>query len=136
MATQLFVNLAVKDLTKTMEFFKELGFEYNNQFTDENAACMTINEYAYAMLLVEKYFKEFTKKELVDAHRSTEVLCALLKDTKAQVDEMFDKALAMGATEARETQDLGFMYSRFFSDLDGHIWELGWMDLNFIQPEE
>jgi uncharacterized protein len=135
MATKLFVNLAVKDLPKTMEFFKELGFKYNAQFTDDNAACMIINEDAYAMLLVEEFFKGFTKKELVDAHKSTEVLCALMKDSKEQVNEMYDKALAMGATEARETQDMGFMYSRAFSDLDGHIWEVGWMDINYIQPE-
>ncbi|MEI6089032.1 MAG: VOC family protein [bacterium] len=135
MATKLFVNLAVKDLPKTMEFFKELGFKYNYQFTDENAACMIINEDAYAMLLVEKFFKEFTRKELVDAHKSTEVLCAIMKDTKDEVNEMVDKALALGATESRETQDLGFMYSRPFSDLDGHIWEVGWMDMNYIQPE-
>jgi len=135
MATKLFVNLAVKDLPKTMEFFKELGFKYNAQFTDDNAACMIINEEAYAMLLVEEFFKGFIKKELVDAHKSTEVLCALMKDSKEQVNEIFDKALAMGATEARETQDMGFMYSRAFSDLDGHIWEVGWMDINYIQPE-
>jgi len=135
MATKLFVNLAVKDLPKTMEFFAALGFKFNQQFTNENAACMKINEDAYAMLLVEKFFKEFTKKELVDAHKNTEVLCALMQDTKEQVNIMVDKALDMGATEARETQDLGFMYSRAFSDLDGHIWEIGWMDINYIQPE-
>lgn len=135
MATKLFVNLAVKDLPKTMEFFTALGFKFNQQFTNENAACMIINEDAYAMLLVEQFFKEFTRKALVDAHKNTEVLCALMQDAKEQVNIIVDKALVMGATEARETLDMGFMYSRAFSDLDGHIWEVGWMDKTFIQPE-
>jgi len=128
MATKMFINLAVKDLKQTMDFFSKLGFLYNPQFTDDNAACMVINDDCSVMLLAEAFFKTFTKKELVDAHKSTEVLTAISADSKDKVNEILDKALAMGATEAREPQDLGFMYGRSFSDLDGHIWEIIWMD--------
>ncbi|HEY5535629.1 MAG TPA: VOC family protein [Ignavibacteria bacterium] len=133
MATKMFINLAVKDLKQTMDFFSKLGFLYNPQFTDDNAACMVINDDCSVMLLAEAFFKTFTKKELVDAHKSTEVLTAISADSKDKVNEILDKALAMGATEAREPQDLGFMYGRSFSDLDGHIWEIIWMDQSVMK---
>jgi len=129
----MFINLAVKDLKQTMDFFSKLGFLYNPQFTDDNAACMVINDDCSVMLLAEAFFKTFTKKELVDAHKSTEVLTAISADSKDKVNEILDKALAMGATEAREPQDLGFMYGRSFSDLDGHIWEIIWMDQSVMK---
>jgi predicted lactoylglutathione lyase len=133
MATKMFINLAVKDLKQTMDFFSKLGFLYNPQFTDDNAACMVINDDCSVMLLAEAFFKTFTKKELVDAHKSTEVLTAISADSKDKVNEILDKALAMGATEAREPQDLGFMFGRSFSDLDGHIWEIIWMDQSVMK---
>jgi predicted lactoylglutathione lyase len=133
MATKMFVNFAVKDLKNTMDFFSKLGFLYNPQFTDDNAACMVINDDCSVMLLAEAFFKTFTKKELVDAHKSTEVLTAISADSKDKVNEILDKALAMGATEAREPQDLGFMFGRSFSDLDGHIWEIIWMDQSVMK---
>lgn len=128
MRSKIFVNLPVKDLNKSKEFFAKLGFTFNPQFTDQNAACMVISEDNYAMLLVEPFFKTFTKKEVVNAQTSTEVLVALSLDSKEKVDEMLSKALAAGAKEAREPQDHGFMYGRSLEDLDGHIWEMFWMD--------
>ena len=134
MGTKLFVNFPVKDLDKSKEFFSKLGFAFNAQFTDQNAACMVISEDNYAMLLVEQFFKTFTKKEIADAKKSTEVLTALSAESKEKVDEMMSKALAAGAKEARDPQDLGFMYGRSFEDLDGHIWEIFWMDPKAINP--
>ena len=128
MRTKIFINLPVKDLNKSKEFFAKLGFTFNPQFTNQNAACMVISEDNYAMLLVESFFKTFTKKEIVDAKKNTEVLIALSAENKAKVDEMLGKALAGGAKEPRAPQDHGFMYGRSFEDPDGHIWEIFWMD--------
>ena len=134
MGTKIFVNLPVKDLDKSKEFFSKLGFAFNAQFTDKNAACMVISEDNYAMLLVESFFKTFTKKEIVNAKKSTEVLVALSSESKENVDKMLHNALAAGAKEANEPQDHGFMYGRSFEDLDGHIWEIFWMDPKAINP--
>ena len=128
MGTKVFLSLPVKDLNKSKEFFAKLGFAFNPQFTDQNAACMVISEDNYAMLLVESFFKTFTKKEIVDAKKSTEVLIALSAENKEKVDEMLGKALAAGAKEPRAPQDHGFMYGRAFEDPDGHNWEIFWMD--------
>ncbi len=135
MATKIFVNLPVKDLNKSMDFFKEIGYSFNPQFTDETAACMVITEDIYAMLLTHAKFKEFTKKEIADATKTTEVLTCLSTDSKDQVNELVDNALKAGATEARDPEDYGFMYSRSFNDLDGHIWEVLWMDINAVPPK-
>jgi predicted lactoylglutathione lyase len=124
----LFVNLPVRDLKKSMEFFSLLGFEFNPKFTDENAACMIISDKAFAMLLAEPYFKGFTRKEICDTSRSSEGLFALSADSRAEVDEVVERALASGATRAMDPQDHGFMYGRSFYDLDGHHWEVMWMD--------
>lgn len=134
MATKIFVNLPVKDLNKSKEFFTKLGFTINPQFTDEKAACVVISEDIYAMILKEEFFKTFiAKKEMADATKSTEMLVALSADSKEKVNEMADKALAAGASPLREPDDLGFMYSRSFQDPDGHIWEVLWMDPAAIQ---
>lgn len=132
MATKIFVNLPVKDLQKSMNFFGSLGYKFNPQFTDEKAACMVISEDIYSMLLTEAFFQGFTPKTITDAHKSTEVLLALSADSRQAVDELVNKALAAGGTEVREPQDHGFMYARSFNDLDGHIWEVLWMDPNAI----
>ena len=128
MAKQIFVNLPVKDLQRSIAFFTALGYTFNLNFTDENATCMIIGDNIFAMLLVEKFFKTFISKEICDARKSTEVLLALSCDNRAQVDEQLAKAVAAGATIPREPQDLGFMYSQAFEDLDGHIWELFYME--------
>jgi uncharacterized protein len=132
MPTKIFVNLPVKNLDKSMDFFKRLGFSFNPQFTDETAASMVISDDIYAMLLTHKKFKEFTKKEIADATKTTEVLIALSMDSRAEVDTFVDKALAAGATKAREPADHGFMFERSFNDLDGHIWEIFHMDMSAI----
>lgn len=128
MVSNIFVNLPVKDLEKTKEFFIKLGFTFNEKFTDKTAAAMVIGENIYAMLLTEEKFKGFTRKELVDAHKSTEVLVALSVENKEKVNEMTEKALAAGGNEPRPVYDYGFMFGRCFEDLDGHIWEVFWMD--------
>ncbi|MFN2457134.1 MAG: VOC family protein [Chitinophagaceae bacterium] len=129
MATKIFVNLPVKDLNKSKDFFTKLGFTINPQFTDEKAACIVIDEDIYTMILREEFFKTFIPgKEISDAAKTTEVLVALSADSKESVDEMADKALAAGASKLREPEDHGFMYSRSFNDPDGHIWEVIWMD--------
>ncbi|WP_248927845.1 VOC family protein [Paenibacillus hamazuiensis] len=132
-ASNTFINLPVKDLKKTMDFFSQLGFEFNMQFTDDNAACMVINDNTFAMLLVETFFQTFTKKELADAAKSTEVLIGLSADSRSEVDEIVNKALSVGGSAAGDTQDHGFMYSRSFQDVDGHIWEVIYMDQSAIQ---
>lgn len=125
---QIFVNLPVKDLNKSIDFFTAIGYEFNPQFTDQNAACLVIGENIFAMLLVEEFFQTFTKKELTDATRSTEVIVALSADSKEQVDEIVNKALAAGATPSKDPVDHGFMYSWSFQDLDGHLWEFLYME--------
>ncbi len=133
MATKIFVNLPVKDLQQSMAFFTALGFSFNPQFTDEKAACMILGEDSFVMLLVEEFFKTFTKKQIVDAHTSTEVLIALSADSREKVDEMAKNAIVAGGQEAREAKDHGFMYERSFFDLDGHNWEVMWMDPSAVQ---
>lgn len=130
MATkQIFVNLPVKDLNKSVEFFTKLGYTFNPQFTDENATCMIIEENIFAMLLVEKFFSTFTTKQIANAHKTAEVLLCISEDSRAAVDAHVDKALAEGGTIANAPQDHGWMYSRSYSDLDGHIWEVMHGDL-------
>lgn len=128
MATQIFVNLPVKDLDKAVEFFTALGFSFNPDYTDENATCMIINDNAFVMLLVEGFFKTFTSKDIADASGSTEAIMAFSVDSREGVDDMFTKALAAGGKESQPAQDYGFMYSHSFQDLDGHLWEVMWMD--------
>jgi uncharacterized protein len=135
MATMIFVNLPVLDLNRSMHFFKELGFTFNPQFTDETAACMRITDTIYAMLLTHSKFKEFTRKEIADARKATEVLTCLTFETKDKVNELADKAISAGGVEPRDETDYGFMFTRSFEDPDGHIWELLWMDPTFVNKE-
>ena len=128
MATKIFVNLPVKNLGKSIEFFTRLGYTFNPQFTDETATCMIVSEDIYIMLLTEEKFKMFTKKEIADATRSTEAIICLSADSREQVDEMINKALEAGGTTPNEKQENGFMYGWGYQDLDGHLWEVMWMD--------
>lgn len=127
---QIFVNLPVKDLDKTVEFFTKLGFTFNPDFTDENATCMLIGENIFAMLLTEKYFSTFTKKPLADAKTTTEVINAFSLGSKQEVDDIIEKAIAAGGKQYKETEDHGWMYGRNFEDLDGHQWEFFFMDMS------
>ncbi|RFU62239.1 VOC family protein [Bacillus sp. V59.32b] len=127
-ADKIFVNLPVKELNKSIEFFTEIGFEFNPKFTDKNATCMIISENIFAMLLVEDFFKTFTKKEISDATKSTEVILALSAESREEVDEIVNKALAAGGKVSNDPMDHGFMYVRSFQDIDGHLWEVMYMD--------
>ncbi|WP_340124042.1 VOC family protein [Methylobacter svalbardensis] len=128
MVTKIFVNLPVKNLNKSIGFFTQLGFTFNPQFTDETATCMIVAEDIFVMLLTEAKFKVFTPKDICDATKYTEVLVCLTVENREQVDEMVRKAIAAGGTTYNEPQDHGFMYGHGFQDLDGHIWELIYME--------
>jgi predicted lactoylglutathione lyase len=130
MTTQIFVNLPVKDLKKSVQFFTKLGYTFDPQFTDENATCMVVGENIFVMLLVESFFKTFTRKAICDATKSTEVLMGLSAESRAKVDEIVAKAVAAGGTTPIEPKDHGFMYQHGYQDLDGHLWELFYMDPN------
>jgi uncharacterized protein len=130
MATKIFINLPVKNLDKSIAFFTKLGFSFNPQFTDDKAGCMVISENIFAMLLTETYFATFTKKIVCDAKTSTEVLITLDANTKDEVQELVTKAKESGATIYNEPQDHGWMYQHGFADLDGHQWELAYMDIS------
>ncbi len=128
MSTQIFVNLPVKDLARSVAFFTQLGYQFNPKFTDENATCIVVSDSIFVMLLVEKFFKTFTTKPVCDATQSTEVLVCLTCDSRAAVDDLVHKALAAGAKVPRPPQDQSFMYGHGYEDLDGHIWELVYME--------
>jgi predicted lactoylglutathione lyase len=125
---KMFVNLPVRDLKKSMAFFSSLGFSFNPKFTDDNAACMIVSDEGFVMLLTEPFFRNFTKRELCDTSRQTEALVALSCSSRPEVDEMLKKAEAAGGRPAMDPQDHGFMYASSFCDLDGHHWEVFWMD--------
>ena len=128
MATKIFINLAVKDLNKSKEFFTRLGFKFNPVFSDDTAACMIIGENIFSNLLIESKFKEYTGKEISNSHKYTETLISIDLDSREKVDEMAEKAIAAGGSTYRETDDLGWMYQRSIEDLDGHQWELIYMN--------
>lgn len=126
---QIYVNLPVKDLERSKTFFGALGFAFNPQFSDENAACMIVShDHIYVMLLAEPFFQTFTSKKIADARTSAEVLLCLSRDSRAAVDDMAARAVAAGGSIPREAQDHGFMYQHAFEDPDGHIWELAYME--------
>ena len=133
MATKIFVNLPVKDLNKSIEFFTKLGFSFNQQFTDETATCMIVTDDIFVMLLTVEKFKTFTPNEICDAKKYTEVLVCLSLESRPRVDEMVRKAVAAGGATYNEPQDHGFMYGHGFQDLDGHIWELIYMEPGAVQ---
>ena len=133
MNTKIFVNLPIKDLNKSVAFFTKLGFSFNPQFTDENATCMIIGEDIFIMLLVEKFFKSFTKKDVCDTSKNTEAIVALSVESRENVDQMIEKAKEAGGSEPREKQDHGWMYGRSFEDIDGHLWEVFFMEESAIK---
>ncbi len=124
MHTEIYVNLPVKDLKRSVNFFSKLGYTFNQQFTDDNATCMELGGNLYVMLLTEPFFSSFTNKGITDTSKSTEVLTCVACSSKQQVDELVAKARAAGARVPREAQDHGFMYAHGYEDLDGHTWEL------------
>jgi hypothetical protein len=134
MTTNVFVNLPVKELDLTVEFFTKLGFMFNPQFTDENAACMIISDDSFVMRLVEDFFKTFTHKEISAATKTTEVIVSLSVDSRQAVDKMVATAVAAGATTPNAARDYGFMYQHGFQDLDRHLWEVFFMDPAAVNP--
>lgn len=139
MVKDIFVNLPIKDLEKTMAFWRGLGFEFNPQFTDEKAASLVLGEHIYAMLLREEFFKTFMKKEIADSSGVCEVITAIGVESREKVDELVDKAMELGAKKYKEADDYGWMYSRSFEDVDGHLWEVLFADageLGDAKPSE
>jgi predicted lactoylglutathione lyase len=134
MISQIFVNLPVKDLDRSVAFFTALGFTFDPQFTDETATCMIVAEDIHVMLLTHAKFKEFTPKSICDATKSTEVLVCLALESREKVEEIVRKAVAAGGTTYAEPRDHGFMWQNGFQDLDGHMWELIHMDPSAVAP--
>jgi uncharacterized protein len=124
----LFVNLAVADLDRSVEFFTKLGFTFNPEFTDETATCMIVSEQAFVMLLTQAKFREFITTDVSDPTTQTEVLMAISATSRDEVDVLADKAIAAGGSHASNPIEMDFMYARSFRDPDGHIWEVTWMD--------
>lgn len=127
-ARKLFVNIPVSDLQKSIVFFEQLGFAFNQQFTDATATCMLVGTDAYFMLMIRDRFAGFSKKPLGNSKNETSTLFAITTDSREEVDQLFEKAITAGGTKAADPQDHGFMYVQSFYDLDGHHWELFWMD--------
>jgi predicted lactoylglutathione lyase len=128
MASEMFVNLPVKDLRRSVNFFTKLGYAFDPKFTDDNATCMIVSDKSYVMLLAEDFFKSFTSKSIADATRTAEVMVALSMPSRSEVDRIVKAAIAAGATASRDPKDHGFMYEWGFQDLDGHIWDYFHMD--------
>jgi predicted lactoylglutathione lyase len=120
----------VKDLNRTKEFFSSIGFEFNLQFSDDNSACMVINDNTFVQLLAESYFQTFINKPVADVTSAAAGIIALSADSREHVDELADKALSAGGKQSKEPADHGFMYVRSFEDLDGHLWEIAFMDMS------
>lgn len=136
MVKQIFVNLAVKDLDKSVNFFTKLGFKFNPQFTDENATCMIVGENIFVMLLVEKFFKSFIPgKDIMNTSKNAEALMGISGESREEIDEMISNVISAGGKEYRETTDYGWMYGRAFEDLDGHIWEIIYVNENQMPQE-
>lgn len=136
MATKIFVNLPISDLDKSKDFFSKLGFTFDPRFSDENAACLVISDDIYAMLITEDFFKRFTKKEIADMAKSTEVITALSVESREKVDEITEKAVAAGGKIHRDPEDHGWMYGQSVEDLDGHLWEFFYMDESRVGETE
>ena len=136
MVKQIFVNLAVKDLDKSVNFFTKLGFKFNPQFTDENATCMIVGENIFVMLLVEKFFKSFIPgKDIMNTSKNAEALMGISGESREEIDEMISNVISACGKEYRETTDYGWMYGRAFEDLDGHIWEIIYVNENQMPQE-
>src|SRR5262245_16844373 len=132
MSRMIFVNLPVKDLDRSMAFFRALGFTFNDGFTSEQAAYMNVSDQAAVMLVTEPFFSQFSTKQIADTNATMEVQNAVSAASREEVDELVEKAIAAGAQSAKDGVDEGFMYSRGFQDPDGHLWDVVWMDPSAI----
>lgn len=135
MHSQIFVNLPVKDLPRSVAFFTALGYTFNPQFTDDNATCMIVGDNIFVMLLVEDFLATFTPKPVADARASTEVLVCLSCGSREQVDDLVARAIAAGGAASMPANDHGFMYQHGFEDPDGHLWELIHMVPGQLPPD-
>ena len=135
MKTKIFLNLAVKDLNHSVTFFNELGFSTNPKFTNDKGACIVISDDIFVMLLVKEFYQTFTEKQICDSTTTSEVLISLSTESRAKVDEIIEKAVKAGGTDYQEAKDYGWMYQRTFLDLDGHHWEVFFMDESQIPSE-
>ena len=124
----LFLNLPVADVARSKAFFAALGFTFNPAFEDENSTCMLVGEQAFVMLLGREKFAEFSKLPLADPTTHALALYCFSASSRDEVDAVSAAALAAGGVEADGAEDYGFMYSRSFFDLDGHGWQIMWMD--------
>jgi predicted lactoylglutathione lyase len=129
----IFVNLPVKDVAASMAFFRALGFEFNEKFTDDACACMVVSDQAYVMLMADSRFADFTSKPVADARASTEAILCVSAESRDGVDAFADTALGAGGATANEPMDHGFMYGRSFQDPDGHLWEVMWMSAEAVE---
>ena len=135
MAKQIFINLPIKDLKKSMAFYEAIGFKNNPQFTDDTAACMVVSDTIFLMLLTYDKFKQFSSKSIIDAKKTVGVLNSISLNSGQEVNSFLEKALKAGANEYREAQDYGFMQMRSFEDLDGHNWEVFYMDISKLPKQ-
>lgn len=131
---QIFVNLPVKDLRVSIDFFTKVGFSFDQNFTNEQATCMIIGENIYAMLLTEEFYSTFIMKNIADTTKDNELMTALSVSSRHEVDQMVDRAMAAGG-RFDKTEDHGWMYGRYFEDPDGHIWQIFFMDMNAMPKE-
>ncbi|MEK8050993.1 VOC family protein [Ideonella sp. DXS22W] len=136
MTQQIFVNLPIADVAASRRFFSALGFGFNEQFSGDHALCMVVADNIFVMLLRRDFFEGFCTKPVVDARQGTEVLVCLSRDSRAAVDAMVAQAVAAGGSVPRPPQIHGdFMYGHAFEDLDGHVWELAWMNPDAAPPQ-
>jgi len=130
---KIFVNLPVQDLSRSMDFFKALGYTFNMQFTNEDGACLVLGDDIFVMLIAKPFFKSFITNEIADSKQVAEVILSLSVSSREAVEALADKALAAGGSPSKEPSDMGFMYNRSFLDPDGHHWEVFYMDPNHVQ---
>jgi len=129
-SSQTYINLPVKDINRTKEFFGSIGFEFNPQFSDDNSACLVVNDNTFVQMLAESYFNTFVNRPIADFASNAGGIIALSADSREHADELAEKALAAGGKPYKEPKDYGFMYVRSFEDPDGHLWEIGYFDAN------
>lgn len=135
MSKQVFINLPVKDLSKSIAFYEKIGFALNPQFTDSTAACMVWSENIFVMILTYDKFSQFINKEIMDSKKAVSVINSLSLGSKEEVDQMMSKVFEAGGNEQVEAKDYGFMVQRSFEDLDGHNWEIFYMDMTQMPTE-
>jgi uncharacterized protein len=136
MAKQVFINLAVKDVNKSMNFYTALGFTNNPQFSDETGKCMVWSENIFVMIMTHEKFKTFATKPLADTKSGLAALFSLSLDSLDEVNKLMDSGLKAGGTEPNELRDYGFMQQRTIEDFDGHTWEIFYMDMTKFPTEQ